>query len=219
MLVKDIPLGNLPLPELDDTVQTALGFMQEYGVRHLAVTQEGQLAGVCPEGLLLEMDHRAKLETIAPSFIKAFVKEGDHFLNAVLLAGQQQLTVIPVLNADGQLAGCIESFDLLKAITDFLCLKEPSGMMVLEMDSLQYSFSEISRIIEANDAQITQLNTRKAEGQDSFEVTVFINKTEISDIVASFQRYEYTVKYYVGEELYNNELKDNYENLMNYLNI
>ena len=51
------------------------------------------------------------------------------------------------------------------------------------------------------------------------EVTVCVNKLEISDIVATFQRYDYIVKYYFGEELYTNELKDNYENLMNYLNI
>ena len=51
------------------------------------------------------------------------------------------------------------------------------------------------------------------------QVTIRINKPDISDIVSSFQRYEYTVKYFHGEELYTNELKDNYDNLMNYLKI
>lgn len=98
-------------------------------------------------------------------------------------------------------------------------LKEPAGMVVLEVDSQQYSFSEISKIVEANDAQITQLNTTKNNNEGTMEVTVCVNKLEISDIVATFQRYDYIVKYYFGEELYTNELKDNYENLMNYLNI
>ena len=52
-----------------------------------------------------------------------------------------------------------------------------------------------------------------------FFVTIKVNKFEISDIVATFQRYEYTVKYYFGEELYENELRNNYDHLMNYLNI
>jgi acetoin utilization protein AcuB len=41
----------------------------------------------------------------------------------------------------------------------------------------------------------------------------------VSDIVATFQRYEYSVKYYFGEELYENEIKTNYDHLMNYLNM
>ncbi|MEI9807195.1 MAG: hypothetical protein WDO16_04525 [Bacteroidota bacterium] len=50
-------------------------------------------------------------------------------------------------------------------------------------------------------------------------VTIRINKPDISDIVAAFQRYEYDVKYFFGEELYTNELRSNYDNLMNYLKI
>jgi hypothetical protein len=51
------------------------------------------------------------------------------------------------------------------------------------------------------------------------EVTIKLNKLEVSDIVATFQRHEYNVKYYFGEELFENELKTNYDNLMNYLKI
>ena len=50
-------------------------------------------------------------------------------------------------------------------------------------------------------------------------MSTFINKMEVSDIVATFQRYDYNVKHYFGEELYENELKSNYDNLMNYLKI
>jgi hypothetical protein len=73
--------------------------------------------------------------------------------------------------------------------------------------------------VETNDAQITQLNSYWDTTTDTFLVTIKINKFEISDIVATFQRYEYVVKYYFGEELYQNELRDNYDHLMTYLNI
>jgi len=46
-----------------------------------------------------------------------------------------------------------------------------------------------------------------------------IIKIEISAIVATFQRYEYVVRYYFGEEQYANELKDNYNHLLAYLNV
>jgi acetoin utilization protein AcuB len=37
--------------------------------------------------------------------------------------------------------------------------------------------------------------------------------------VATFQRYEYQVSYFFGEEEYENELRNNYDHLMNYLNL
>jgi len=93
------------------------------------------------------------------------------------------------------------------------------GIIVLEMDKVSFSFSEISKLVETNDAQITQLNTYTDTYSGNFYITLRINKLEISDIVATFQRYEYQVKYYFGEELYENELRNNYDHLMNYLNI
>ncbi len=87
------------------------------------------------------------------------------------------------------------------------------------MDSQKYSFNEISRLVDTNDSQITQLNTYTDTQTGLMQVTIKINKMEVSDIVATFQRYDYNVKHYFGEELYENELKSNYDNLMNYLKI
>ncbi|MGI8601190.1 MAG: CBS domain-containing protein, partial [Chitinophagaceae bacterium] len=98
-------------------------------------------------------------------------------------------------------------------------LNEPGGLIVLEMEGKDYSFAEISRIVESNDAQITQLNTYTDTESGVMQVTIKVTKLEISDIISTFQRYEYNVKYYFGEELYTNELKDNFDNLMHYLKI
>ncbi|TAH14413.1 MAG: CBS domain-containing protein, partial [Sphingobacteriia bacterium] len=44
-------------------------------------------------------------------------------------------------------------------------------------------------------------------------------KIEVSDIVATFQRYDYAVRYFFGEEQYANELQENYQHLISYLNM
>jgi len=89
----------------------------------------------------------------------------------------------------------------------------------LEMDKRNFSFGEISRLVETNDAYITQLNTSNDAASGMLTVTIKINKVEISDIVSTLQRYEYSIKFYFGEELYENELKENYDLLMTYLKI
>ena len=98
-------------------------------------------------------------------------------------------------------------------------VEEPGGIIILEIEKRQYSFSQISKLVETNDAYITQLNTYYDTNLGVLNVTIKVNKLEISDIVATFQRYELFVKYYFGEELYENELKNNYDHLMNYLKI
>lgn len=51
------------------------------------------------------------------------------------------------------------------------------------------------------------------------QVTIRVNKLEVSALLGTFQRYEYNVKYYFGEEVFENELKSNYDNLKHYLKI
>jgi hypothetical protein len=87
------------------------------------------------------------------------------------------------------------------------------------MDRHTYAPGEINRLVESNDAIITQLNTLFDPATQRLTVILRINREEVSDIVATFQRYEYTVSYYLGEELFRNELQSNLEHLLNYLNI
>lgn len=70
-----------------------------------------------------------------------------------------------------------------------------------------FSFGELSRLVETNDSYITQLNTYTEAGTGLVIVTIKINKIEVSDIVATFQQYDYVVRYYFGREEYANELK------------
>lgn len=219
MLIKDLSFEMLPQLNLADTVHQVLQLMQEYHVTDLAVTNEGKLAGMVNEGNLLELDDTLLLSDIPQPFVNYSVKQDEHFLKAFGLATTHHLSIVPVIDKENNLIGTLEISRLARYVADFLQLQEPGAIIVLEMESHQYSFSEIIKIVETNDAQVTQLNTRFLRDQGLLEVTLRISKLEVSDIVASFQRYDYSVKYYFGEELYTNELKENYENLMNYLNI
>jgi hypothetical protein len=87
------------------------------------------------------------------------------------------------------------------------------------MERKSYSFGEISRLVETNDAYITQFNTFFEHDTGLLIVTIKISKAEVSDILSTFQRYEYIVRYFFGEELYENELRRNYDHLMSYLKI
>jgi acetoin utilization protein AcuB len=219
MLTRELPSQTLPYLHFDDKVYQALQLMGDHHVTHLPVTDDEKYIGIISEDDLLQADEDAGIESLQPHFGKVSVKEGEHFLKAVQLAAENALSVVPVVNEENELTGTVVYNDLLKHASAFMSLKEPGALIVLEMDSNQYSFNEISKLVEMNEAQITQLNTSNDADTGLMQVTIRINKPEVSDIVATFQRYEYNVKYYFGEELYTNELRSNFDNLMNYLKL
>jgi acetoin utilization protein AcuB len=220
MLTRELQSQHLPSLHLHDKVFQALQLMNDNQITHLPVLDGEKFAGLLSEDDLLqsENDH-ALLSALEQSFSSFSVKEEDHFLKAVQLAADNGLSLVPVINEENELTGTVTYTELLRHASAFMSLNEPGGLIVLELPSNQYSFNEISKLVETNDAQITQLNTSNDAETGTMQVTLRINKTEISDILATFQRYEYNVKYFFGEEQYANELRSNYDNLMNYLKI
>ena len=220
MLTKELPSQSLPYLHLHDKIYQALQLMNDNHVTHLPIVEGDKYIGVISEeDLLLADNDHAELKTLQQSFGNALVKADEHFLKAIQVAAENGLSVVPVVTEDNEIIGALAYNDLLKHASEFMSLNEPGGLIVLEMESNQYSFNEISKLVETNDAQITQLNTSNDGETGMMQVTIRINKPDISDIVATFQRYEYEVKYYFGEEQYVNELRTNYDNLMNYLKI
>ena len=220
MLTRELLSQTLPYLRITDKVYQALQLMNENHVTHLPIVDGDKFIGTISENDLLQADNdRDTMENFQQSFNDVTIKDDEHFLKAVQLAADSGLSVIPVVNEENDLLGTVAYNELLKFSSEFMSLSEPGGLVVLEIPSNQYSFNEISKIVEMNDTQITQLNTSNDPESGMMQITIRINKPEVSDIVATFQRYDYNVKYFFGEELYANELKSNYDNLMNYLKI
>lgn len=203
----------------DQTVEEALALMDDTEKHQLPLVDEGVYKGILKENDLLEADARQSLNELVYDLHPWAVKAEDHILNAVKLSAGHNLDIVPVIDAEKKYIGTIDSTELFRQHARISGAEDAGGLLVLEMDKPQYSFGEISRLVETNDAHITQLNTYTDETTGKTTATIRINKVEISDIVATFQRYEYHVVYFFGKEDYENELQHNFRNLMNYLSI
>ncbi len=220
MLNREIISDTIPFLQPHDTVARAQDLMIDFHVSHLPVVDENKLVGLLSEDLLLNAPgDETPISQLQHGFSKITVRGATHFMEAVQFVNEFNLSVIPVVDKETEYLGAITAAELLKQLGKIVGANEPGAIIVLEMEKLSFSFSEISKLVETNDAQITQLNTFSDPDSAFFYVTIKINKLEISDIIATFQRYEYKIKYYFGEELYENELRSNYDHLMNYLSI
>jgi acetoin utilization protein AcuB len=218
MLTRELISNSIPYLHKEDKVHHALQLMNDYHVAHLPVVENDSYLGIISEEQLLQSDDDNTLDELHITDGTTSVQANDHFLKAIHTAVVNKLSVVPVVE-EKHLLGIVTYNDLLRNASNFMSLNEPGALIVLEMDSKNYSFNEINRIVESNDAQITQLNTYTDPETGLSQITIRVSKLEVSDIIGTFQRYEYNVKYYFGEELFENELRTNYDNLMNYLKI
>lgn len=219
MLASQLINVNFPSINLLDKLVFALQLMDEYDVQHLPVLSEDKFAGIISKDELLDGNEKSLVATVESALLKVSVNNEEHILTALKLISDHELSLLPVVNEQYELTGVILAKNLLHNLSRFVGNDDRGGIIVLETDKRNFSFGEISRLVETNDAYITQLNTYIEGDTGLIVITLKVNKIEISDIVATFQRYEYSVRYFFGEEAYANELKENYNHLLSYLNM
>jgi acetoin utilization protein AcuB len=220
MLAHELTNKILPQLQLSDTVSKALQLMSDFKITHLPVVSDEKYLGLISEDDLLDEENKKiPIEFFQNDFIPASVNFNNHFLNAVSVSNNYQTNVIPVVNEANELVGTIPGQALLAALGNFAGSNEKGAVVVLEMERSRFAISELSRIVESDGAAILHLNITTRPDSPLLQVTIHLSKKEISTIISSFERYEYTVTYYSGEELFENEIDNNYRHLMNYLDI
>jgi acetoin utilization protein AcuB len=207
------PLG------VHDKVADALAIMEESKLQQLPVVEGAKFLGMIELDDLLDANPENSIFDLVGSLIGAAVRGSDYFLIAVKVCYLYDLDIVSVSNEKQEFEGVITRDTLFRHLAKMTGSDEYGSMVVLEMERKDYAPGLLNRLVESNDALITQMNSWADPASSLMTVIVRINKEEISDIVASFQRHGFTVRYYLGEELFRNELQSNLDHLMNYLNM
>lgn len=220
MLTADLINNNIPQLTLQDSVSKALQLINDFRISHLPVVSDDKYLGLISEDDLLDTDDtKAPIEALQNNFIRAAVTDKEHFLSAVNFSIKNDSTIVPIVGKEAELVGVITTADLLKVLGNFSGADEIGGIIILEMERSQFAISEISRIVESNDATILHLNTTVNAETGRLTVTLHLNKKEIGTIIASFERYDYEVAFSFGNESFGSEIESNYQHLMTFLDI
>ncbi|MFN5421772.1 MAG: CBS domain-containing protein [bacterium] len=210
----------LQTADLHDTVSVVLALCKENNYQHLPVLDGNLYAGLVSVDDLEEAeDTNAELSTLSSYFIKPLVRSSDHFLHALKVRAKFFVNIVPVVNEENEWEGAITDEKLLDNLSKLTGVSDSGSIVVLSMPIHDYAPGEINRLVESNDAMIMHMNSFQDHHTGQIQVVLRINKEEVSDLVATFQRYEYNVLYYYGDETYDNSLQQNLDHLFNYLNI
>ena len=203
-----------------DTVQTALDRLAEFKLFHLPIVNESQFLGIVTEDELLEVrDLQESIGALSLTILNPFVYQDAHVYDVIRVFHQLQLSIVPVLDYKKNYLGIISAQDVLDYTSEIYAVKEPGGIIVLEINNRNNSLSHMAQIVEGDNAQILSSYVQAFPDSTRLEITLKINKTELSGIIASFERYNYEVKAVFNGTITDDGTEDRYNSFMNYLNV
>ena len=194
--------------------------MDTFKMSYLPVTEDGIYIGVISEDEIY--DKEMFDEPISDfGMLKApYVGSTQHVFDALAVATQFSLPIVPVVNAERKYLGCITSKNLLDALAKISNVRAKGAVLVLEMGVHDYSMSEIARIVESENAKIISSYITEYEDSTRMDVTLVVNMSEISPVVKSLERYGYKVNtFFSGGNMIDDFYRERYELLMNYMKI
>jgi len=213
MLSEDIP----PLLHTDSGEKVLL-WMDEFKVSHLPVLKNGNFVGVVSESAVLDhLNLDEDLDHLFAHLPRPFVEENTHIYDVLLKISNEKLSVLPVLSESEEYRGCISIYGIMSIMSNFGSLKENGGVLILEMNAIDYSLAQIAQIVESNNAKILSSFITSAEDSTRVEVTIKVNLSNLSAIIQTFERYEYTVKDAFQDKDAESDLRRRYEALMNFM--
>lgn len=220
MLINELILSQVPVLKKEDSIELAVRLFDECRLTQLPVIDQDKLLGLMGAEIVEETNPDQTINTILHALLPVYIYPEQHFTEGLKKTGIHGVEILPVIHQETkEYMGVILPEQFLQAAGTYMNVNSPGALIILEVAPFQYSFGELCRLIETNDAFITQLNTYLQPDTGMMTVCIKINKSEVSDILSTLQRYEYQIKAYFGDEQYANELRENYEHLMNYLDI
>ncbi len=210
----------IPPVHTSDSIQKALDRMVEFRVRHLPIVNEEQFLGLLSENDLAgESDYQTPVGALALSLVNPYVLEDQHIYDVIRMFYERQLTVVPVLDVNKNYSGLITINALTEYFARLTSVEQPGGIIVLEINNKNNSLAHMAQIVESDNAQILSSYVRTFPDSTRMEVTLKVNKQDISNIIATFLRYEYDIKATFNHSDDNDNSRDRYNSLMNYLNL
>ncbi|MDO6761007.1 acetoin utilization protein acuB [Tamlana sp. 2_MG-2023] len=147
-----------------------------------------------------------------------FVRDTTLWLDVLEVFATNSTNIMPVLNEKNDYLGYYELNDIISLFSESPFFTEAGGVLVIEKGTNDYSFSEVSQIVESNGGKIlgafiSKMNT------DLTQVTLKIGQTGLTDIIQTFRRYSYNIVSGHEEDGYIESLKERSDYLKKYLNI
>lgn len=220
MIALDLINDQIPPLKPSDLGAKALNWMDEFKVSHLPIVNKGEYVGLISDDELLDLeDPETNLKGIKLALIRPFVRTNQHIFDVIRIITDFNVSVIAVVDDKERYKGLIAAADLVHQFSKLSAVREPGGIIVLELGVRDYSLAQIAQIVEGNDTRILSSYVTPHEDSTKIEVTLKVNREDLSPILQTFNRYNYVVKVSYHQSEYEQDMKRKFESFMNYIRL
>jgi len=219
MQTNDYIIKDIKALSASDKVSKAKKLFEELTYTHLPIVDKGFLLGLISEADIQTIEDEDKLlKEFSFVFHLFFADKKTNWFELLKVFALNDSNIIPVLDKNQKYLGYYELTDILHLFNSTPFLNETGAILVVSKDISDYSFSEISQIIESNNATLLGAFISKIH-DDIIEVTIKLSDHDLNNTIQTFRRYDYTILTGFHMDEYLNTLKERSEYLQKYLNI
>ena len=219
MNLKEYILNEISGMTLESSVKKAKKICKGFPVSHIPVVDDIHLVGCISESDIQTFENNelplGELMDLLDFF---YVNDDISLLELIKQFADHDSNIIPVLDNNKQYLGYFDLADILDLFSEHPFLYEYGTILVVEKSHKDYSFSEVSQIIESNNGKILGQYISEDDGSTT-QITLKIVSEEINEIIQTFRRYNYNVISNHKDDDYLQDLRDRSDYLQKYLDM
>jgi len=186
---------------------------------HLPVMDEDIFCGALAKKDVEFLDPIGKtVNTFKHQLHLFYAHEKMNWFEVLQYFATHKTNLMPILDKEKKYIGYYELEDFLNIFKCTPFLHEEGVILVISKDIKDYSFSEITQIVESNNATLFGAFVSKIENNIA-EITLKLSLHDINNTLHSFRRYNYEILNEFEKDDYLEELNERSNYLQKYLNI
>jgi predicted transcriptional regulator len=203
----------------EDNITKARKLFENNNFSLLPVLNKKKFCGVLwREEAELTYDSGQKVKDLKHLFQPVHVSEKMSWFEILQFFTSNNCNLIPVLDSKDRYIGYYELDDFLKIFESTPFLHENGVILTISKGITDYSFSEITQIVESNEATLFGAFISNIEN-DIVSIVLKLSIHDISNTMLSFRRYGYQIVNEKSNDRYLDELRERSDYLKKYLNI
>lgn len=219
MIAINLISHDVPTVSKEDTGEDVMSKMTSVFIKQLPVLKGLEYLGIISEDEILNHPEKEPIGFYNINFVRPFCFTTEHIFEVMERMARFKLSILPVLDEEEQFVGVLTLEDVFRYFLSHYSILERGALIVIETSKSNYSLSEIARIVESEGSTIISSHLSQVEDSSEILVTIKVGTQDIGRIIATFQRFDYTVRASFNQDGFFEVLKDRYDSLMNFLNV
>ncbi len=218
MNVQPYITNDIEMPGVTTRIGDVQSLFSQFTYSHIPIQNQGVYIGSISENDIRSFDAEKPVEEYQYALEGFFARDYDNWLDVLHAFAKNETNILPVLDEENNYLGYVELHDIMNIFTEAPFLNNPGSILTLEKGYKDYSFSEISQIVESNGAHLLGAFVSGMDN-DMAQITLKIGPSSLNAILQSFRRYGYKVASSHEEDSFSTNLRDRSRYLDKYLNI